>query len=143
MSARTEYIAKLTSQVTARQEAQAASAATTEQSAVAQMADANKGLPLGQSDKPTVISLPRNERIKILPNAERVFKNRISIVADFIEQIRPGYDGVGRLMETAFTSGGMNDAVAFREWLLRQKKLSERARQALLDYKQEVAPPAA
>lgn len=76
--------------------------------------------------------LPRNEKIKIGPDAVRVFKSFVSVAADSVSQIRSGYDGVGRLMECAEMRGGPNARIAFREWLLRQKDLPAGAREILL-----------
>ena len=98
-----------------------------------QRGESSKGLPLSQSDKSTV-TLPCNENIKIAPATAGVFKARIAIVADSVEQIRPGEDGIIRLMETAMNGKGVHEAIAFREWLLRQKGLTDRAKQALLGY---------
>lgn len=79
--------------------------------------------------------LPRNEKIKITAPAANLFRSRIQIVADAVEFVRAGMDGIGRLMEVSLEHGGIREGIAFREWLLRQNGLSEAARSAAIEWR--------
>lgn len=95
-----------------------------------------------ETKKPKKVSLPDASKVKITPAAERMFKARLQIASDTVAQLRSDYAGVGRLMEDSYSHGGVQEAAAFREWLYRNKDLSEGARKALKEWQpQQPAPP--